>query len=193
MGKKKRGRDSFKQNKWLVTMLCLALKNLPYSFRVRMLEWNRNTCGTIGLLVRYVLLKTCAKSCGDNVGIFQGVYLFNIDKLCIGNNVSIHSMCYLDAIGCIEIGDDVSIAHGVSILSFEHSYADISLKIKDQPGILSPVRIQSDVWIGAKAILLSGISVGSHSVIAAGAVVTKDVGARQIVGGVPARLIKNIQ
>ena len=63
----------------------------------------------------------------------------------------------------------------------------------DAQGVCTkPIVIGNDVWIGANAVILPGVTIGNHSVVAAGAVVTKDVPANTMVGGVPAKFIKNI-
>ena len=115
---------------------------------------------------------------------------FNVDKMKFGNNVSVHPMCYFQASGGIEIGNDVSIAHGVTLMTQNHSYEDRNIPIKDQPVISKPIIIEDNVWIGAKATVLYGRRIGKNSVIAAGAVVTKDVPPNTVVAGVPARVIK---
>jgi acetyltransferase-like isoleucine patch superfamily enzyme len=150
-----------------------------------------STKGNIGLVIRYILLKTVAKSCGDNVSIYPNVYLFSIQNLSIGTNVSIHPMCYLDAVGGIEIGNDVSIGHGATIMSSTHHYEERAIPIKDQPLELKLTCISDNVWIGAKATVLYGRNVGSGSIIAANCVVTQDIPRNVIVGGVPSRILKH--
>ncbi|PIC69191.1 galactoside O-acetyltransferase [Sporosarcina sp. P16b] len=149
------------------------------------------TQGNKGLLIRYVLFKSISEKCGDNVSIHPQVYIFNARELSVGDNVSIHPMCYIDATGRIQIGSDVSIAHGTTIMSTNHQYSDVNLPIKDQPIDLINTQIDDDVWVGAKVTILAGIKVESGSVLAAGAVITKDVSKHTIVGGVPAIEIKN--
>ncbi|WP_272946772.1 acyltransferase [Antricoccus suffuscus] len=119
----------------------------------------------------------------------ESVFLFSLKNLEIGNRVSIHPMCYIDASGGVRIGDDVSVAHGVTIMSTEHQFVDISVPIRDQPIEFVPVVINNDVWIGAGAKILAGVSVGHGSVVAAGAVVTRDVPPLMVVAGVPARVL----
>ena len=109
----------------------------------------------------------------------------------IGKHVFINHGLTIMARGGIEIEDDVSIAHGVTILSVNHIYSDLNTPIKDQGIKCKETKIKSNVWIGAKASVLAGVTVGSGSVIAAGAVVTKDVDEFCVVGGVPAKIIKD--
>ena len=149
----------------------------------------RRTLGYKGLVLRYALLKTIAKSCGDNVSIHPDVYLFSVSQMVFGNNVSIHPMCYIDASGEIDIGNDVSIAHATTILSTTHTFDNLDVPIKDQQIEKRKTVIEDNVWIGAKATILCGNVICSGSVVAAGAVVTHDVSANTIVAGVPARVI----
>lgn len=110
-------------------------------------------------------------------------------SLTLGRNCSINTHAYLQ--GPITVGNDVRIAPKVTICAYNHGHADIHRSIDSQPGVTKGITIGNDVWIGAGAILLDGITVGNHSIIAAGSVVTKDVGDYVIVGGNPARPIKN--
>ena len=95
-------------------------------------------------------------------------------------------------IGPVSIGSHVNLAQGIVVTALNHQFLDASKRI-DQQGITTrPVVIGDDVWIGANAVVLPGVTVGNHSVVAAGAVVTKDVPPHTVVGGVPAKVIKNI-
>lgn len=95
-------------------------------------------------------------------------------------------------IGPVSIGSHVNLAQGIVVTALNHQFLDASKRI-DQQGITTrAVVIGDDVWIGANAVVLPGVTVGSHSVVAAGAVVTKDVPPHTVVGGVPAKVIKNI-
>jgi acetyltransferase-like isoleucine patch superfamily enzyme len=111
----------------------------------------------------------------------------------LGNNVNIHRFCYLDARGGIDIGDDVSIAHGCSLVAFDHSWDDRSKPIKYNPLVAAPIEIGSDVWLGCGVRVLSGVSIGKRSIIAAGAVVTKGFYEAGIFGGVPAKCLSELQ
>jgi acetyltransferase-like isoleucine patch superfamily enzyme len=100
--------------------------------------------------------------------------------------VGFHTLVY--ASESIEIGDDCMVAPFVYIVDSDHGM-ERSRPMNRQPNATAPVRVGSDVWIGAHAVLLKGVTVGDGAVIAAGSVVREDVAAWQVVGGVPARVI----
>lgn len=186
-----RGREKFHKYKKIINVMCKLSSFLPKSFRSYLFQLFRMKKGKSGLAIRYILMKTLAIQCGDNVSIHPGVYILKPDNLKIGNNVSIHPMCYIDATGHITIGNDVSIAHGVTIMSTSHMYTEKGIPIKDQPITYEKTTIDNDIWIGAKATILAGISISKGSVIAAGAVVTKSLTMDNIiVAGVPATTLK---
>lgn len=185
-----RGRDKFDKAKKLIAILVRYYSIFPKSSRIRLLAHHRSTKGNRGIVIRYALLKTLAEKIGNNVSIQPDVYILNPSKLIIGDNVSIHPLCYLECIGGVNIGNDVSVAEGVSIISFDHNYSDLTLPIKDQGITRKPIHILNDVWIGAKATILGDVKVNEGAIIAAGAVVVNDVDKYTIVGGVPAKVIK---
>lgn len=186
------GREVFGKLVKAITLFARIVSVLPRPFRRWLLRVNRNTGGNVGIFIRYILIRHLAGRCGDNVCIRQYVILENIDKISFGNNVSIHPFCYLDGKGTIEIGNEVSIAHGSSVLSTNHTWASRDIPIKYNPVSLRKVVIDESVWIGCGCRILAGVHIGKRSVVAAGAVVTKDVGSHEIVGGIPARHIKSI-
>ena len=188
--KTNRGRDKYYKYKRIIHFFSKIFCIFPLKFRIKIFEHFRNTKGKKGIVIRYILLKTIAKKCGDNVAIFPGVYLLNPQYLSLGNNISIHPMCYIECLGTVEIGNDVSIAHSVSILSVNHMYNHMDLPIKDQDVEKKKVVIKDNVWIGCKATILFGRTINTGSIVGANCLVTKDVQSNQIVGGVPNRLIK---
>lgn len=95
-------------------------------------------------------------------------------------------------IGPVKIGDNVNLAQGITVTALNHNFNDPSKRIDEQGVSTSAVTIGNDIWIGANAVILPGVSIGNHSVVAAGAVVTKDVPAHTLVAGVPAKVIKEI-
>lgn len=95
-------------------------------------------------------------------------------------------------IGPVKIGHHVNLAQGVTVTALNHIFKDANKRIDEQGISTAPVTIGDDIWIGANAVILPGVTIGNHSVVAAGAVVTKDVPPRSLVAGVPAKEIKQI-
>jgi acetyltransferase-like isoleucine patch superfamily enzyme len=186
------GRSLFRRARPLIRALQAALGALPVT--VRMALWGMSSAGSskFRLGIRYVLASTLAKTCSENVFLGPRITVVGWGGLEIGRNVSIHQDSYIDASGGVLIGSDVSIAHAVSILSFEHSYDDLRTPIKYNPLRYGPVHISDDVWIGCGVRILSGVTIGSRAIVAAGAVVANDVPSGTVVGGVPARILKRI-
>lgn len=185
-----RGRDKFHKFKPMLNILSMFFCIFPSKLRKKFFVHYRMKKGAIGMALRYSLLKTLCKHLGDNVSIHEGVYIFEPQNMSIGNNVSIHPMCYIDATGEIDIGNDVSIAHSVTVMSTTHNFEDINVPIKDQGVKKSKVIVHDNVWIGAKATILCGISIGCGAVIGANAVVTRNIEKNTINVGVPSKAIK---
>ena len=95
-------------------------------------------------------------------------------------------------IGPVTIGNHVNLAQGITVTALNHNFDDTTKRIDEQGIATKPVVISDDVWIGANAVILPGVTIGRHAVVAAGAVVTKDVPDNTIVGGVPATIIKKL-
>ena len=95
-------------------------------------------------------------------------------------------------IGPVTIGNHVNLAQGITVTALNHNFKDTSLRIDEQGFSTKPIVIEDDVWIGANAVILPGVTIGKHVVVAAGAVVTKDVPDNCIVGGIPAKMMKRL-
>lgn len=93
-------------------------------------------------------------------------------------------------IGPVTVGNDVMFAQNVVLSGLNHGYEDIHLSPSKQKVETKPIVIEDEVWIGANAVVTAGITVGKHSIIAAGCVVVKDVPPYSIVGGNPGKLLK---
>lgn len=169
------GRDLFSKFKPIINLLISFFKIFPKKLRVIFLKSIRNINGIKGIGIRYIIIKSINSNIGNNVSIHPGCHLFSIENLSIGDNVSIHPMCYIDATGGINIGSDVSIAHGTTILSTSHSYKDSKESIKYQNIIKKQTKIESNVWIGAKATLLYGVKISEGTVIGAHSLINKDI------------------
>lgn len=124
----------------------------------------------------------------ESFNVFPPFYTDCGKNILFGKRVFVNSGCKFQDQGGVTIGDDVLIGHNCVIATLNHNQAP------DQRGNLipSPVRIGNKVWIGANATILPGVTIGDGAIIAAGAVVTKDVAPMTIVGGVPAKFIKNL-
>lgn len=109
-------------------------------------------------------------------------------NLHIGENVFFNSGCRFQDQGGIYIGDNCLIGHNVVLATINHDLSPANRGTN----LPSPIRIGKNVWIGANATVLPGVTIGDNAVIAAGAVVTRDVAANTVVGGVPARLLREI-
>lgn len=95
-------------------------------------------------------------------------------------------------IGPVTIGCHVNLAQGITVTALNHNFEDSDKRIDEQGVSTAPVIIKDDIWIGANAVILPGVTIGNHSVVAAGAVVTKNVPPHSLVAGVPAKIIKQI-
>lgn len=117
---------------------------------------------------------------------------FNINygrNLKLGKRVFINQNCQMLDLGGITIEDDVMIGPRVSLLSETHP-----LNLESRASLIGkPIHIKHGAWIGGGATILPGVTVGEHAVVAAGAMVSKDVPDRSVVAGVPAKIIKSIQ
>lgn len=107
----------------------------------------------------------------------------------VGRNVFINQGCTLNDIGGIEIGDDVLIGPRVSLISSGHP---LDPTRRRRQIVAAPIVIRRNVWLAAGATVLQGVTVGEDSVVAAGAVVTRDVPSGTLVAGVPARVVRPI-
>lgn len=112
------------------------------------------------------------------------------EELIIGENVGIAANAFIAMRGKIEIGDNTIFGPGVSIHAENHNFEDLEKPIRLQGATRKGIKIGKDCWIGSKAIILDGVNIGNHVIVAAGAVVKKDVPDYAIVGGVPAKIIK---
>lgn len=134
---------------------------------------------------------------GNNVSILKntiiectGVIRNLGEGLIIGNNVGIAQNCFIQVRGLVEIGDNVILGPNVSIFSENHVFSNPELPVSVQGETRKGVTIENGVWIGTRAVVLDGVTVGKNSIVAAGSVVNKDVPPYSIVGGIPAKIIK---
>jgi len=165
------------------------LFTLPFDFVEWMVALLPRHPGPYAAIKRWLLNRAGAQV-GHNVHIYPGVRIFVPKGLTIGNNVSISSYVVITTAGTVKIGDYVLIGYGAKILSANHHIPEGHDIIFGAGHDCEPVVIEDGAWIGANAVVLPGVRIGQVAVVAAGAVVTKDVAPFTIVGGIPARLIR---
>jgi acetyltransferase-like isoleucine patch superfamily enzyme len=138
--------------------------------------------------IRDLLSQITGSEIDESVAVFTPLHINYGKSIRIGKNVFINFDCVLLGLGGITIEDNVLIAPKVSLLSEGHPVSS------NERSSLVPghIHIKKNAWIGAGATILPGVTIGENAVVAAGAVVTKDVPANTIVGGIPAKTIKSI-
>jgi maltose O-acetyltransferase len=135
------------------------------------------------------LLRWAGVDVGHAVAIMPRIQV-TPGTLSIGKDVFINTDCRFACGGNIVIGDHCQISARVSFETIDHQL--IPVPEGKRPSQSAPIVVENNVWIGSGAILLPGVTVGQGAVVAAGAVVTKDVRPFTVVGGVPARVIKDL-
>lgn len=147
---------------------------------------NNRVTKTLNKLKSY-LLKKSGLNIGRNINIRPNSTL--IKNFSIGDNSGVGDNCYMQGFGNISIGNNVMMGPEVKIYTTNHETKRDKLMI-NQGNVTKNVMIKNDVWIGTRAIILPGVTVGEGAVIGAGAIVTKDVPDYAIVGGNPAKILK---
>ena len=126
---------------------------------------------------------------GKNVFVHENVLIRSFNYLItIGENTTINRNTIIE--GKVTIGANCSIAPNVVIVGQNHVFSERDKAIKLQGSESKGIVVHDDVWVGANSTIVDGVIIGKGSVVAAGAVVTKDVAPFSVVGGVPAKMIK---
>lgn len=139
--------------------------------------------------IRELLAQLTGQPVPDTVRVFPPLYADFGKNIHLGENVFINDCCHFQDHGGITLGDGCQIGHGVVFATLNHGLAPEDR----QTTYPAPIVLGRNVWVGANATILQGVTIGDNAVVAAGAVVTKDVAANTVVGGVPARLIHVIE
>lgn len=139
--------------------------------------------------VRTLFEQLTGKPVDDSFTLFPPFYTDCGKNLTVGKNVFLNSGCKVQDQGGVTIGDNTLIGHNVVLATLNHAF-DPSRRADMCP---APIQIGRDVWIGSNAVILPGVTIGDGAVIAAGAVVSKDVPQNAVVGGVPARVIRHVK
>ena len=190
-------RGKFKDNprlKRLVDWLIMNPVQTRPRWYVRMLAplyQHRGKCSKIHRSVRMDTPPYRKFSLGDYSVVESYCCINNaVGDVIIGDHtrVGLHNT----VIGPVTIGNHVNLAQGITVTALNHNFAEKDLRIDEQGVSTNPVNIGNDIWIGTNAVILPGVTIGDHAVVAAGAVVTKDVPPHTLVAGVPAKIIKEL-
>ena len=138
--------------------------------------------------IREIMSRLTGREVDSSFGLFPPFYTACCKNIKIGKNVFINAGCKFQDQGGIEIGDGALIGHGVVLATLNHDFAP------ENRSTLHPsaIKIGKNVWIGSNATVLPGVSIGDGAIVAAGAVVTRDIPAKTIAAGVPAKVIRKI-
>ncbi|WP_238536991.1 sugar O-acetyltransferase [Caulobacter sp. AP07] len=139
--------------------------------------------------IRAVFSHLIGQELDDGFSLIPPFYTTGGENIRVGRNVFINQNCTLYDLGGIDIGDDVMIGPNVSLITSGHP---IEPSQRRAGVTAAPIVIDRNVWIGAGATVIGGVTVGENSVVAAGSVVTKDVPPNTLVGGNPAKIIRSI-
>ena len=139
--------------------------------------------------IRAVFSDLIGQKVDDTFSLIPPFYTTGGEKIRMGRNVFVNQNCTMYDLGGIDIADEVMIGPNVSILTSSHPLEPSQRRAFV---IARPIVIEKNVWIAASVTILGGVTVGENSVVAAGAVVTRDVPPNTLVGGNPARVIRSI-
>ncbi len=142
---------------------------------------------TAVLKLRGWFVRACFRTCGRNFQIASGVRILFTTRVSIGRDVYIAPGCWLQGVGGIELGDEVMLGPYTILATNNHTKVGGSYRYG--PGSAAPIRLGRGSWTGAHVVVTAGRMVGDGAAVAAGAVVTEDVPANGVVGGVPARIL----
>lgn len=153
--------------------------------------WLFNTWpGSIGMVMRNFMYRIFFKSKKGFLYVQPRVTIVESNKFSVGKNCGINTGTYINAKGSIVFGDNVLIGSNVTISSGKHPIDGREPAVYQRPTIPLPIVIEDDVWIGANAVVMPGITLKKGTVVGAGAVVTKDTMEYSVVVGAPARHIR---
>lgn len=138
--------------------------------------------------VRTLLSELFGYRVPDSFRVFPPFYTDFGKNITVGKNVFINACCHFQDHGGVTLGDGSQIGHNVVFATLNHAL-EPELRAITSP---APIVLGRNVWIGSNATILQGVTIGDNAVVAAGAVVTKDVPANTVVGGVPAKVIRVI-
>lgn len=137
----------------------------------------------------------CSQAKYNSLGVFQRVFIRTCERdssIIIGNNVGL-SGCVVSAHSSVKVGNNVLIGSGALITDSDAHSLDLYKRREGEGGVSVPVVIEDDVFIGARAIVLKGVTIGRGAVVGAGAIVSNSVPPFSVVVGNPARVVKTLR
>ena len=146
--------------------------------------------GFFGILIRYPFYKIMFNRIDGLPIIQRGVTIVHMKRIRIGKYFGANTGTYINGLGGITIGNYVLLGNNVTISSGKHPIDGVEPPIFSRPSIPQPISIEDDVWVGANAVILPGITLSKGTVIAANAVVTRSTEKYSVMVGAPARLIR---
>ncbi|MCD8036784.1 MAG: sugar O-acetyltransferase [Clostridiales bacterium] len=138
--------------------------------------------------LREIMSRLIGKTVDNTFRLFPPFHTDFGKNITLGKNVFINSGCHFQDQGGIEIGDGALIGHNVVLVTINHAIKPS----ENRKNYYAPIKIGKNVWIGSNSTILQGVTIGDWAVVAAGAVVAKDVPPYTIVGGVPAKEIRKV-
>lgn len=168
----------FKENKWVYKIL------LQVKFFV--VEWLNLTYTFVPTPIRRFYLRVFGIRIGRGSCIHRGCRFFHIGNFCIGEMSVVNWGCFIDNRRGIKIGNNVGVAHGVKIYTAGHNINSPKFEPNGKPVI-----IEDNAFIFSNAMIMPGVTIGNGAIVLAGSVVTKSVPSRKIVGGNPARVLRD--
>ena len=158
------------------------------SEEARRVTFRLNTAYHTADEVRELLSELFGYQVPQSLRVFPPLYADFGKNISVGEGVFINACCHFQDHGGVTLGDGCQIGHNVVFATLNHELPP-EIRGVARP---APIVLGKKVWVGSNATILQGVTIGDNAVVAAGAVVTKDVPANTIVGGVPARVIKRI-
>lgn len=158
------------------------------SDEARRITFQLNTAYHTPEEVRRLLSELFGYTVPASLRVFPPFYTDFGKNITVGENVFINACCHFQDHGGVTLGDGCQIGHNVVFATLNHG-----LSPEERPITYpAPIVLERNVWIGSNATILQEVTIGENAVVAAGAVVTRDVPANTIVGGVPAKFIRKI-
>ena len=141
-------------------------------------------------VLKSVYMRLQGAKIGKRVVFYPGIMINPLFNITLGDDVDLAFGVIITTAGSVYIGDRTLIGYRTQIVSANHIIPPNRGRIFGSGHDKKPIRIENDAWIGANCVITAGVTIGEGAVVAAGSVVTKDVAPYTIVGGVPAKLIK---